>query len=279
MNKPTIITVANHKGGVGKTTLSVNLSSGLLKYFDKVLIIDFDPQANTTYWICKEHGSISTTVSELLRYYALNDVKNSPDYMAKFNQMLKEATIDYISGDKQMSLITSSLKLSEVKIELTARMNSFFKIKDMIKHITPFYDIVIIDTPPSIELLTHSAIAASDFVLIPVIADAQAISGALDIVNNLLPAVREYYNPFTKLLGVVFNQNSRTNVARVTKKKVNELFSDSVFKTVISHSVRIGELTLLRDTINNTAPTSKSAKEYTALTDEVYQRITGAKNE
>ena len=188
--------------------------------------------------------------------------------------MVKEATYDTFINKKQLSLITSSLKLAKTKSQLTAEESiASFKVSELIKYIAQDYDLVIIDTPPSLEILTFSSIASSDYIIIPVQLDSLSINGAFDVINDILPAVRRYYNPHTKVIGVVINLYSNTKVAKVTKKKIKEVFGEYVFNTAISRSVRMQELSVLRNTLNQVSPKSKSSLELSSLAEEIYYRL------
>jgi len=274
-----IITIANHKGGVGKTAITTNLAFSLLKVPEckNVLIIDMDPQANTTDIICKESNHISSYVSGLLKYAVTENVNFSEpnEKLAHLETMIKESTVTTIMPDQKiLSLIPSSLELTKTKIELSTRESiANFKIKELIRYISKNYNFTLIDTPPSIELLTFSAIASSDYVIIPIQLDSHAIKGAIDIINDILPIVNQYYNPRTKLLGIVINTfEERTRIGKLTLPRVKEMFKELVFESTISRSIKITELGFLKTALTD-MPGSKSYEEFKKFTKEVISRL------
>jgi chromosome partitioning protein len=276
VKRPTIISVTNHKGGVGKTSLSVNLSQYFLKYVDKVLVIDMDPQAHATWWLCKYADSVSATISDVLKFGLFNDIEDL-EMRKQFKELVVKATYDrFMDSNKQISVITSNLGLADTKVELSSSMQEsikYFRIREAIRFIAKDYDIVIIDTPPSIELLTWAAIASSDYILLPVQLDALSISGAKDVMNKIVPAIRKYYNPDIRILGMVINLHHDTKVSRISEEIIRETFKDYLFRTFISRSVRVGELATIGETLNKVSPKSKSAKEFESLTKEILERL------
>lgn len=277
MKTPIIVSISNHKGGVGKTALTGNLSAYLLNYFGKIFVIDMDPQGNVSDILFKNSNAINTRVSDLMKFAVFNNVDFSKrnEKRDEFDELAASAIVETVYEGKKLSFITSSLDLTRVKIELTARESvANFKIKEMISHITRDYDLVIIDTPPSIELLTFSSIAASDYVIIPIQLEAHAVKGAMDIVNDIMPLVRQYYNPRCQVLGVVINTHEgHTKIGRMALPKIEELFGNTIFNTKISRSVRVGELSLMKATLDQVSTGTKSDKEFRALALEVYRRI------
>ncbi len=279
-NRSIIISICNHKGGVGKSTMSANLAVYLLEYYNKILVVDMDPQANVSDILCKH--DIKTRISDLLKY-AVNehvDFKTSNDKRNILEEMAKKAIVETIYNQKKIGIITSSLDLTKTKIELTARESiANYKIKEMLRYISQSYDLVIIDTPPSIELLTFSSLASSDYIIVPIQMDAHSVKGAMDIIEDIMPKVREYYNTGLQLLGIVINTHeSHTKIGKLALPKIQELFERSAFKgcifdTKISRSVRVGELSLMRTTLDKVSSGSKSDIEFRAIAKEIYKRI------
>jgi len=280
-----IITIANHKGGVGKTVITTNLAFTLLgsPKCKSVLVVDMDPQANTSDILCKELNHVKVHVSELLRYTVIENVNFSKpnDKLTVLENMIKEASVTTVMPDQKIiTLITSDLSLTKTKIEISSR-ESFtnFKIREFIKYISKDFDFTLIDTPPSIELLTFASIASSDYILIPIQLDNHAIEGAIDIIDDILPIVNQYYNPATRLLGVVVNTfEERTRIGKLTLQKVREIFGQFLFNTTISRSVRITELGFLKGTVTD-IPGSKSYEEFKLLTEELLARIERTKSQ
>ena len=267
------IALSNHKGGVGKSTIVINLSSYMLKYFKKNLVVDFDPQANTTWALCEYASEIRYKIEDILRYGVGNDTDND-EVAERFEELVRQATVDMIRDDGQISLIGSSLALSQTKLELSKYESVvYFRIIDIIRKISKNYDLILIDTPPSIEMLTASAVTASDYIIMPITLDLLAMNGAMDIKQVIVPTAHKYYNPNLKVLGVVINKWSKTNVARSTKEIAKKTFGSELFKTEITRSVRIGELASTRGTVDYRSPKTKSDAEFTALAEEIYKRM------
>ncbi|HOS59121.1 MAG TPA: ParA family protein [Syntrophorhabdaceae bacterium] len=264
-----IATIANHKGGVGKSTLVYNLSRYLLKYYPKILVLDFDPQANTTWWLSEYADEIKVKIHDILKYGVTYDFQEK-EYLEKFNTLVKYATVETVKKDGSISLIGSSLDLATTKLELSKYDSIvYFKVIEIIRKISESYDLTIIDTPPSIEMLTSSAINASDYVLLPIQLDLLAIKGATDIAKILVPTAHRYYNPNLKILGVIINLHRDTKAQRASKKTAYETFGHYLFNTMISRSEKVGQIATTRGTIDK----SKSDNQFALLAEEIHNRI------
>ncbi len=278
ISTPIIISVCNHKGGVGKTAITANLATYLLKYYNKVFVVDMDPQGNISDIMASNYSDLlKTRISDLLRYAVSEDVdfRYKNDKRDKIESMASEAIVDIAYGDKLIAVITATLSLTKTKIELAAQENiANFKIRELIRFISSRYDLVLIDTPPSIELLTFSSLASSNYIIIPIQLDAHAVNGALDIIKDIMPKVKQYYNPTLELLGVVVNTHeSNTRVGRLALARINEIFGDLLFNTKISRSIRIGELSIMKEPLAKVSSGTKSDKEFQLFAEEVYRRI------
>lgn len=273
-----IITIANHKGGVGKTTIILNLASYLTKYYKKILVLDFDPQANTTWGLfnLSEHQKVH--IQDVLKYGVTHELETQEDYDS-FNEVIWSARVEMTKNDGQISLIGSSLDLAAAKIELSKFEGTvYFKIVEIIRYLSEGYDITLIDTPPSLEMLTASAIYASDYVLLPIQLDLMAIKGATDILKNILPTAQKYYNASIRVLGVIANMHKDTRSQRVSNEVAKKTFGDYLFKTILSQSEKIKSLSVTRGTVDAHSPKSKSGDQFQALAKEVYDRIEGGKD-
>jgi chromosome partitioning protein len=273
-----IITIANHKGGVGKTTLILNLASYLTTYYKKILVLDFDPQANTTWGLFNLADHQKVRIQDVLKYGVRNEIDTPEDY-DKFNEVIWSARVDMTKNDGQISLIGSSLDLAATKIELSKFESTvYFKIVEIIRYLSKGYDITLIDTPPSLEMLTASSIYASDYLLLPIQLDLMAIKGATDILKNILPTAHKYYNPGIRVLGVIINMHKDTRSQRVSNEVAKKTFGDYLFKTILSQSEKIKSLSVTRGTVDAHSPKSKSGDQFKALAKEVYDRIERGKD-
>ncbi len=245
---PVKISIANQKGGVGKTDLCVNLASALTSMEKNVLLIDMDPQANSTDYLVK--GNSYRTIMDLL---------------TQDNISME----DIIIGTKfpNLSVIPSSIRLSVLQVQLANEVNMQFRLKRKLKNLDSF-DYVFIDTPPSLGLLTINALTASDKVLIPVQTHYFAMDGVtklLDTVNT----IREDLNPNLKIAGIVLTMyDKRTTLSREVEEKVRSAFKGRVFQTVIPVNVKLAESPSHHEPITIYSPYSTGAKAYLDLARE-----------
>ncbi len=269
----TIISVANHKGGVGKSALVKNLSSYMTKYYKNILVLDFDPQANTTKGLFNLAGQQECFIQDVLKYAVTHRLENSEDYDT-FNQIVWSARIEMTKNDSRVSLIGSSLDLAKTKKELsTYDSEVYFRIIEAIRYLAKDYDLTLIDTPPSLEMLTASAIYGSDYLIIPIQLDLDAISGATQILSDIVSTAHKYYNPTLRLLGVITNLHRDTVSQRVSNDVAKKTFGKLLFKTIISQSEKIYRLATSGGTLDNYSTKSKSHDQFTSLAKEIYDRL------
>lgn len=276
LTRPITICIASQKGGVGKSSLAVNLIDYLLKYVGSLLIMDLDPQANTSWWLCEATAAVTVKIEHLLSLAVTTNFREEPA-RSKFFEKAAEAKVDTYSRvpGHSFTLITSSLELGKPHMQNLAIQTptATFDVLDALRLIAQDYSITLIDTPPNLESLTFAALAASDYLLIPIQPDALAMTGAKHVIE-LLPKIREHFNNRIKVLGIVINEHTDTRVARSAMQDIYSTFSDGLFfKTVIKRSVKVGELPSSRSTLMAANPSSKSGGEYEALAKEIYNRI------
>lgn len=242
------ISVSNQKGGVGKTDLCVNLAAALASMGKNILLIDIDPQANSTDYLVK--GNSYPTIVDLL---AQDDVKVE----------------EVIFGTEfpNLSIIPSSIRLSVLQVQLANEVNMQFRLRRKLKTLNGF-DYVFIDTPPSLGLLTVNALTASDEVLIPIQTHYFAMDGVtklLDTVNT----IREDLNPNLKIAGIVLTMyDRRTTLSKEVEDKVRNAFRTRVFQTVIPINVKLAESPSHHKPIALYSPYSTGAKAYVDLARE-----------
>lgn len=248
-----VITVANQKGGVGKTDLVVNLSSLLAGMGKRVLLIDFDPQANASYYLAKDSFRV-TTADVLLDGIALDDI------------IVKSVV-------KGLDIAPASIGLSAAQLRLASDVNMQFKLKKALTTIKNHYDYILIDTPPSLGPLTINAFAAADGILVPVQTHFFPVHGLSDLLKTV-DELREVVNPNLQFYGIVLTMyDRRTRLAKDVQQVVTARFNGKVFKTVIPVCIKLAEAPSHRKPIILYAPSNKIAKVYTQLTEEFLQRL------
>ena len=250
-----IIAIANQKGGVGKTTTAINLAAAFARKKKRTLLIDLDPQANST-----------------LTFLPLEEISHSLyDVLADHHLSLAEV----VKPTKTPNLCVGPSKIALAKLEasLVGQFDAPFRLKDALATVRKDFDIVVIDTPPTLGIMTVNALVAATHLLIPIQASYYALEGTDDLLETL-ERIRQRPNPTLELLGVVITLfDKRTNLARDIRKNVCQVFGAKVFKTVIGKNVRLEESPAYRETIFDYAPDSSGAGEYERLAKEVLKRV------
>jgi len=254
-----IITIANQKGGVGKTTTAINLSAAIARKGRRTLLIDLDPQANSTIAFF-DMGEVTTSMFEVLG-----------DAHAPLASIVKT------TKDPMLFVGPGRLALAKLETVLAGQFDAPYRLKDALAPIVKEYDYIIVDTPPSLGILTVNAMVASTHLMVPIQAAYFAIEGTDDLLETY-ERIRARPNPQLKMLGVVITlYDKRTNIAKDTHGQIRSVFGEVLFKTKIGKNVRLEESPAYKETILTFAPKSPGAVEYKKLAGEVVQRVEEAR--
>ena len=249
-----VIAIANQKGGVGKSTTAINLSSCLGEAKKKVLVIDMDPQGNTTSGLGVENEVLDSTVYELL----LGE--------CDLSDCLIELKYEGVA------LIPSNVNLAGAEIELIGIENKEFVLRDQIAQVKEQYDFIIIDCPPSLNMLTINAMTTADTVLVPIQCEYYALEGLSQLMHTI-ELVQERLNPDLEMEGVVFTMyDARTNLSLQVVENVKSNLNQTIYKTIIPRNVRLAEAPSHGMPINYYDGKSSGAESYRLLAEEVIHR-------
>lgn len=254
MTNATVVALANQKGGVGKSTTAINLSAALAFQEQRVLLIDLDPQGNASSGLGVERGSIEVSIYDVL---------------------LKESSIqDAIepTSVRNLFVVPATIDLAGAEIELVSMFSRETRLRGAIEEVTSEYDVIMIDCPPSLGLLTVNALAAAEEVMIPIQCEYYALEGLSQLLRNV-ELVTGNLNPGLKVGGVVLTMyDARTRLSKDVADQIREYFGEVAYRTVVPRSVRLSEAPSYGEPIEAFDPMSRGAIAYRNLGREFIER-------
>jgi chromosome partitioning protein len=250
-----IITVANQKGGVGKTTTAINLSAAVANKGFKTLLIDLDPQSNST-----------------MSYVDARSVPRSM-YDVLVTEEVEFENVVVPTQVENLFLAPSRISLAKLESKLLGDLDGPFRLKDKLASTIAGYDYVFIDTPPTLGMITVNALVASTHVLVPIQSSYFALEGTDDLLETI-EKIKARPNPNLQLIGVVITMHDkRTTLAKDIHEQIGQVFGDRLFNTVITKSIRLEESPAYKESIFTFAPRSSGAMEYYSLSEELLARV------
>ena len=250
-----ILAIANQKGGVGKTTTAFNLSSALALIGKSTLLVDVDPQAHSTVCVVNNSSKFDKSIYDVL-----------VDSEVKIREVIVETSVP------GLEIAISKIAMAKLEPILLGEIDGHFRLRDVMEPIKKRYEFIIIDTPPTLGLITINALVAATHILIPIQSSYLSLEGTDDLLETVIK-IRKNVNPHLQVLGVLITlHDRRTNISRDAVERIKRVFGKKVFKTMISKSVKLEESPAYRESIFTYAPDSVGAMQYKKLAQEVIKR-------
>ena len=256
-----IIAITNQKGGVGKTTTSLNLSAALAFMGKSTLLVDMDPQGHSTISCVMDPQSITMSLYDVL-------IKNEE----KIENVILKSTIP------GLDVAISKISMAKLEPSLLGEIDGHYRLKDTLETVKKKYDFILIDTPPTLGLITLNSLVAANRILIPIQASYLSLEGTDDLLETI-EKVKKVTNPSLEIIGVAITMHDRrTNISKDAVDRVKKVFGRKVFRTIISKSVKLEESPAYKESIFTFAPYSVGAKQYQQLAEELIKRAKIKKN-
>jgi chromosome partitioning protein len=250
-----IIAITNQKGGVGKTTTALNVSAALALLGNRILLVDTDPQA---------HSTLSVLNDPSQHPKSLYDVLMHPD--EGLESIVTQSTIP------ALDIAVSKISMAKLEPSLLGEIDGHYRLKDIIEPIRLRYDHIVIDTPPTLGLITLNSLVAATHILIPIQSSYLCLEGTDDLLETI-DKVKKVANPDLRILGILITlHDKRTNISKDVVRRIRKVFGGLAFKTLISKSVKLEESPAYKESIFTYAPHSVGAMQYRKIAEEILKR-------
>jgi chromosome partitioning protein len=250
-----IIAIANQKGGVGKTTTALNISAALALMGQKILLIDTDPQAHSTISVVNDPVSLSKSLFDVLMHQE-----------EKIENIITKSTIP------GLDIAISKISMAKLEPSLLGEIDGHYRLKDILEPIRMNYSHMVIDTPPTLGLITLNSLVAATHILIPIQSSYLCLEGTDDLLETI-DKVKRVANPELRILGILITlHDKRTNISKDVVKRIRKVFGHLVFKTLVSKSVKLEESPAYKESIFTYAPNSVGAYQYRKIAEEIIER-------
>ena len=250
-----IIAIANQKGGVGKTTTALNVSSALAFMGKSTLLIDTDPQAHSTISCVREPSQYNKSLYDIL-------ISND------------ESVVNHIISTTipGLNIVISKISMAKLEPTLLGEIDGHYRLKDVLEPVRKNYDFIIIDTPPTLGIITLNALVAADAIIIPIQSSYLSLEGTDDLLETI-DKVKKVANPGLYILGILITlHDKRTNISKDVVRKIKKVFRKKVFNTIVSKSVKLEESPAYRESIFTYAPYSVGSIQYKQVAKEILKR-------
>ena len=255
-----IIAITNQKGGVGKTTTTLNVSSALAFMGYRVLLIDTDPQAHSTISVVNDPSKIQKS---------LYDVMMNPSL--RIESVISESNVP------GLEVAISKISMAKLEPSLIGEIDGHYRLRDVLQPVRNKYEFIFIDTPPTLGLITLNSLVAADYILIPIQSAYLCMEGTDDLLETI-DKVKKVANPELEIIGILITlHDKRTNISKDVYKRIKAVFGEKVFKTVISKSVKLEESPAYKESIFTYAPNSVGALQYQKIAEEIIDRAKNKK--